>query len=291
MNVGLAISPQAAAFENWFAQTARPSIIVVGNEKGGSGKSTAAMHLIIGLLKQGHSVGSIDLDTRQATLTHFVQNRIRHAAQHDNGLELPEHRRLKIPENLDARESRDQVLREFAATIEGLQRRDYIVIDTPGADTFLSQLGHVVADTLITPMNESFLDLDVLVRLDAEGQNILGASAYAQMVLTRAERRRELGGPPPEWIVMQTRRAHIQTRNRRQLEDLLKKLSERIGFRLTPGLSERVVYRELFAQGLTVLDVDDKAPSVRRADDPSRRAARDEVNALVGSITGTKPST
>lgn len=291
MRGGLAIAPQTSAFENWFAHPDRASIIVIGNEKGGSGKSTTAMHLVVGLLKQGHSVGSIDLDVRQATLTHYVGNRTRYAATHAGTVELPEHRRLDMPEHLDSAENRDQVLRDFAATIEGMQRLDYIVIDTPGADNFLSRLGHVVADTLITPLNESYLDLDVLIRLDSDGETILGASTYAHAVLARKERRRDLGGPPTEWIVMRTRRAHIESRNRRQLDYLLGELSKRIGFRLIPGLSERVIYRELFNQGLTVLDIGDNVDPDRRSEDRSRRAAREEVDALVGLITGAAPTT
>lgn len=291
MGSHLSILPQPAAFENWFAQTARPSIIVVGNEKGGSGKSTAAMHMIVGLLKRRYSVGSIDLDTRQASLTHYVQNRVRYAAEQDGSLELPDHRRLDVPEHLDSNDSRNEALRNFASAIERMQGHDYIVIDTPGAETFLSHLGHVVADTLITPLNDSFLDLDVLIRLDAGGQNILGASAYAHAVLSRSERRKELGGPPTKWIVMQTRRAQLESRNRRQLDRLLEELSKRIGFRLAPGLSERVVYRELFTLGLTVLDIDEHMDANHRAENSSRRAAREEVDRLVSLVADPAPMT
>lgn len=290
MSSHLSIAPRPAAFENWFAQSTRPTIVVFGNEKGGSGKSTAAMHMIVGLLKHGCSVGSIDLDPRQASLTHYLQNRIRYAAQCDNSLELPDHRRLDAPAQLDSSDGRTQMLRAFASTIEEMHGRDYIVIDTPGADTFLSHLGHVVADTLITPLNDSFFDLDVLIRLDADGQSILGASNYAHSVLARTERRRDLGGTPTNWIVMQSRRAHLDSRNRRQLDYLLSELSKRIGFRLTPGLSERVVYRELFTQGLTVLDIEERTESLRRTGDHSRRAARDEVNALVRLVHETAPA-
>lgn len=288
MRGGLAIASQAGAFQNWFAQPDRAAIIVVGNEKGGSGKSTTAIHLTIGLLKQGCSVGCIDLDMRQASLTHFVANRARLAAAREIPLALPELRRLDVPERIDGAEDRARALREFAAAIERLQRFDYIVIDTPGADSFLSNLGHVVADTLITPLNESYLDLDVLIRLDSDGHTILGASTYAHSVLARSDRRRDLGGPPTEWFIMRARRAHLESRNRRQVDYLLDELSKRIGFRLLPGLSERVVYRELFAQGLTVLDIEDDPHP--RTGDASRLAARQEINALVHAITGGAPS-
>jgi len=284
MSSGFALSTPNGAFQNWFAQTTRPTVIVLGNEKGGSGKSTTAMHLIVGLMERGHSVGSIDLDSRQATLTHYVQNRVRYASRHDPALRLPEHQRIEMQQRAGPEAGRDQVLRDLAEAIEGMQDRDYIVIDTPGSETFLSHLGHIIADTLVTPLNDSFLDLDVLVRLDADGRNILGPSNYARMVLARASRRRDLGGPEPEWIVMRTRRAHLESRNRRDLEMLLEQLGQRIGFRLAPGLSERVVYRELFTRGLTVLDVDDDATA------SSRNAARSEVAALVDMVISSIPT-
>ena len=56
---------------------ARPArVIVVGNEKGGSGKSTVAMHVAVALVKaRPERVATIDLDIRQRSLTHYVENR------------------------------------------------------------------------------------------------------------------------------------------------------------------------------------------------------------------------
>ena len=284
MSTGQTASATSGTIQSWFAQSARPSVIVLGNEKGGSGKSTTAMHLIVGLMKQGHSVGCIDLDPRQATLTHYVQNRVRYAATLDHALELPRHWLVEVSDEADRSMARDEETRGLAAAIEGMQDRDYIVIDTPGSDTFLSRLGHVVADTLITPLNDSFLDLDVLVRLDADGRNILGPSAYSRTVLARAARRRALGGPAPDWIVMRTRLAHLDSHNRRDLERILTDLGPRIGFRLAPGLSERVVYRELFTRGLTVFDVADSLAPWRRLSRSSHAAARREVQALLDMV-------
>lgn len=288
MSDALATSRSAGAFRNWFAQPQRPSVIVLGNEKGGSGKSTTAMHLIVGLLKQGHSVGSIDLDPRQATLTHYLQNRMRLAGAQERSLELPMHRHVDGGGEADATIARDEQIRDLATVIEEMQDCDYIVVDTPGADTFLARLGHVIADTLITPLNDSFLDLDVLVRMDANGQDILGPSSYSRTVLARVARRRALGGPPPEWIVMRTRLAHLGSRNGRDLGRVLSDLGERIGFRLAPGLSERVVYRELFTRGLTVLDVADSAATGHTLSGPSRIAARREIQGLLDMIAAPK---
>jgi chromosome partitioning protein len=35
----------------------------------------------------------------------------------------------------------------------------------------------------------------------------------------------------------------------------MNELSRRVGFRIIPGLGERVIYRELFPKGLTLLDL------------------------------------
>lgn len=284
MSGRLAGSAATGEFPNWFTQSTGPSIIVLGNKKGGSGKSTTAMHLIVGLMSRGHSVGSIDLDPRQATLTHYIENRARWAATLDHPLELPAHRCLEVSDLEDTTTARDDETRDLATAIDDMQDRDYIVIDTPGSDSFLSRLGHIVADTLITPLNDSFLDLDVLVRLDADGRNILGPSVYARSVLAWAARRRTLGGPAPDWIVVPTRLAHLGSRNGRDLERLLTDLGGRIGFRLAPGLSERVVYRELFTRGLTVLDIADGFAPWRRLSRSSHAAAQREVWTLLDMI-------
>ena len=69
-------------------------VIVLGNEKGGSGKSTSALHLIVALLKRGFKVGSIDLDARQGTLSRMIENRGNYAQATGRTLVLPEHRRV-----------------------------------------------------------------------------------------------------------------------------------------------------------------------------------------------------
>src|SRR5262245_37005174 len=71
--------------------TGKPHIIVLGTEKGGSGKSTTAMHLVVALLHEGYSVGSIDCDARQGSFTRYVENRKGTAAQMLVPLPVPRH--------------------------------------------------------------------------------------------------------------------------------------------------------------------------------------------------------
>jgi chromosome partitioning protein len=227
------------------------------------------------------SVGSIDLDARQGTLTRYVENR------RASAMELP----LPVSRHVPIQASRvDSVLaaaeedrRRFGDALAEFKDCDFVVIDTPGSDTGLSRIGHAHADTLVTPLNDSFLDLDLLARLDREGQKILGPSVYAEAVWEQRKRRALTGERAAiDWIVMRNRLSSLDARNKRDIGRLLEQLSRRIGFRLAPGFSERVVFRELFPRGLTLLDLNlgTGGPALKM----SHIAARQEVRALLQAI-------
>jgi chromosome partitioning protein len=267
--------------------TARPHVIVLGNEKGGSGKSTTAMHIIVSLLHDGHKVGSIDLDARQGSLSRYVENR----RQTNAGMlvPLPQSTHFAVERSsLDsANEGRVDEERRLMAAVAQLADCDYIVIDTPGADTSLSRLGHTLADTLITPLNDSFLDLDLLGRVDAEGAKIVKLSVYTEMVWEQRKTRAQLGGKPIDWVVMRSRLSSLDAKNKRDIGQLLQHLAKRIGFRVAPGFTERVIFRELFPRGLTLLDLSRKDTGVSWR--MSHVAARQEVRDLIDAL-GFKPA-
>ncbi len=259
-----------------------PQIFVLGNEKGGSGKSTTAIHLAVAMLRQGRKVATVDLDARQGTLSRLVENR--EAFVKETGLKLPRPRharvyRSQLPNRDDAeaeeRQVIDQVMQSFADC-------DAIVIDTPGSDSYLSRLGHMYADILITPLNDSFLDLDVLARIDQDGRRILGPSVYSQMVWEQRQQRARQGLAPVDWVVMRNRLSHLDARNKRTVGRLLGELSKRIGFRLMPGFGERVIFRELFPKGLTLLDLREDGAGVTLT--MSHVAARQEVRLLLEEL-------
>ena len=269
-------------FKTWFGQSVRPRVIVIGNSKGGSGKSTTAIHIVSGLLSYGYSIGCIDLDGVQATLSNFVDNRRRFSSAKKAQLDLPALHTLKTcqDKSLDFAEASD--CRNFARAFHDLIDRDYIVVDTPGSDSLLSRLAHALADILITPMNDSFLDLDVLVRVDHDGKQILGPSTYAIAVLDRWGAKSLVSGAPIEWVVMRNRVAQVASRNQARLQALLENLGPRLGFRPVKGFGERVIYRELFPLGLTVLD---PLESVHpRAWSTSNARARSEIWALLNEL-------
>jgi len=257
-------------------------VIVLGNEKGGSGKSTTAMHVIVALLLRGFRVGSIDLDARQGTLSRMLENRAAYAVASGRELVLPEHRRIARVEAATRAEAQAAERAALDEALRDLLGLDFVVIDTPGSDSFLSRLGHASADVLITPLNDSYLDLDLLARIDVQGRQVLGPSLYSQMVWEQRQQRALAGLAPMEWVVMRNRLSHIDARNKRDIGRLLELLGTRIGFRLAPGFGERVIFRELFPKGLTLLDL----PGGRMAD--SRLAAQDEVQGLLG-VMGLSP--
>lgn len=249
-------------------------IIVIGNEKGGSGKSTVAMHVIVALLGQGARVGSLDLDARQATLSRYIEHRGRHAAA-GSALPMPEHE--AVSPSLDP--IGDQV--QLTHLIEILSARcDALVIDTPGSDQALSRLAHSYADLLITPLNDSLLDLDPLARVDPAARQIGHPGPYSEMVWEARKVRAIRRARPTEWFVLRNRLSSLDARNKREMERLLSALASRIGFRLLPGLSERVIFRELFLEGLTLLDLGGE----RSALTLSQVAARQELRHLIEGL-------
>ncbi|MBW7849833.1 MAG: AAA family ATPase [Rhodospirillales bacterium] len=261
--------------------TGRPGnahIIVVGNEKGGTGKSTVSMHLTVGLLHRGLSVATIDLDARQATLSRYIENRRNNPKAVAAGLAVPEHVAIRASEDRAGDEGR---LREAIARLRAAH--DVVLIDTPGSDNYLSRVGHSYADTLVTPLNDSLIDLDVLAAVDPATMRILRPSHYSEMVW-ETKKQRALRGErgTVDWVVMRNRLSSLDARNKRDMHDLLETLSRRIGFRTVAGLGERVVYRALFLDGLTLLDLRDG--DLGHGLSLSHVAARQELRALLHAL-------
>ncbi len=274
-----------AMTENHQPPQTDPIIIVVGNEKGGSGKSTTVMHLVAGILNSGLRVGSLDLDARQATLSHYLQNRQDTIERTSSTLPMPQHISI-LPSKADrievAKLEDETSVAEAVATLAS--NNEYIVIDTPGSDSFLSRAGHSYADILVTPLNDSFVDLDVLANVAPETHHIKSPSQYAQMVFEQKIQKAKRGGANRtfDWVVMRNRLGQLDSRNQKAMDKAMGELSKRIGFRIAPGFSERVIFRELFLDGLTLLDLRKKGASIKLS--MSHIAARQEVRNLLTAI-------
>jgi chromosome partitioning protein len=261
---------------------AAPRIIVFGNEKGGSGKSTAAVQVAIGLLRRGHAVATLDLDARQGTLSRYMSNREAHG-----GLPMPVHAAI-LPSKLNDLAQAAAADREaFETTLSGLGNIEFVIADTPGNDTGLSRLAHARADTLVTPINDSFIDFDLLARVDPKTRRILGPSVYAELVWDRRKERAMARGAPIDWIVMRNRLGHSEARNKREMGEALDELARRIGFRVAQGFGERVIFRELFLSGLTLFDLGASVGGPALA--MSHVAGRQEARALIDAILAGPP--
>lgn len=230
-------------------------VIVVGNEKGGSGKSTTAMHLAVALMKAGQRVATVDLDSRQSTLTHYIERRRLWGHRIGQPLEIPLHFCIARSEGARVDENETAEFGRFAEAVTEIEHRhDFLVVDTPGADTYLSRLAHSMADTLVTPLNDSFLDFDVLAAVDPHTFEITATSHYAELVREARRQRRIVDGKTTDWVVVRNRLSTLGSRNRRLVGEGLGRLAGRLGFRFVEGFAERVIYREFFPRGLTAVD-------------------------------------
>ena len=223
----------------------QPHFIVFANEKGGTGKSTTAVHTAIALAASGHRVGALDLDSRQRTMTRYLENR--EASVRRLEKDLPQ-ARFEVLEDVSEA--------ALEAAIERLAAdADVIVIDTPGRDDPVSRAAILLADTLVTPMNDSFVDLDLIGQVHPENFKVTKPSFYAELIWNSRTQRAKTTGKSVDWVVLRNRLQHVDSHNLRRVGAALDELARRVGFRVIPGLGERVIYRELFPKGLTLLDL------------------------------------
>ena len=222
----------------------RLHVLVFANEKGGTGKSTTAVHTAIALASKGARVACFDLDHRQRTMGRYLDNRA--ATTKRMGRELP----MPVYDTHDG-----ESMAYFSEALDRLgEGADFLVIDTPGRDDKFARIAVTNADTLVTPMNDSFVDFDLIGQVDPETFNVTRPSFYSELIWDARKQRARADGTQIDWVVLRNRLQHIEARNMRRVSDALGQLAKRVGFRIIPGLGERVVYRELFPAGLTMID-------------------------------------
>ncbi|MEO8882744.1 MAG: division plane positioning ATPase MipZ [Devosia sp.] len=259
-------------------------VIVVGNEKGGSGKSTTAFHLAIYLLYQGFKVASIDVDSRQQTLTNYVRNR-RNWVQ-AKGLRLPHttHYHLPLSRGDSIKENQKlefDLFRQAVTEIEG--EADFLIVDTPGFDTHLTRLSHSLADTLVTPVNDSLIDLDVMAHIDPVTGEPRELSHYSRLVQRARTERLAIDGETIDWVLVRNRISMLSSRSMRAVQTSLEKIAMRLGSRMVDGIAERVIFRSLFPTGMTVFDPLD-ADLLGGLPSMSHISARQEYRNLVDAL-------
>lgn len=258
-------------------------VVVVGNEKGGAGKSTIAIHLTTALAWQDARVAVIDLDLRQQSLGRFLASRRTWLAASDAEAPMPlEFRLADAPAKFAAANADGGLARFEEILAEARASADYVVIDTPGGDTGLSRAAHAAADLIVTPMNDSFVDFDLLGEVNPVTLEVGKPSIYAETVWEARKAHAMAGGRPIDWVVLRNRLAVTEARNRKRLDERIEALSRRVGFRTGPGLRDRVIYRELFPFGLTVADLGPKIRPVSVS--LAHVAARQELRSLMQAL-------
>lgn len=244
------------------------------------------MHIFVMLARAGRMVGAIDLDTRQRSFFNYLENRRRTRKienYDDQQLPMPIMREVQSSNNVDRDIAEQEELERFTAAVQDVYSTcDFLIIDCPGTDNYLSRLGHAAADTVITPMNDSFIDFDLLAKFDPYTEEILEPSIYAEMLWDCRKLRAESQLPPLDWVVMRNRYDPKLDRSPRSVSGPLKKLSQRIGFRVAAGFAERMIYRDLFLAGLTVLDVE--APGGDADTMREYEEARREIGELIEQL-------
>lgn len=260
--------------------TKKAHIIVISNEKGGTGKSTIAMHLAVKLMQENFLVATIDLDGRQGSLSKYIENRQAFCEQKGICLPIPEHYRFEPESNPYLT---DAAREKIAFKIYELSSKvDAIIIDTPGTKNYLFEEAHKYADTIITPISDSLIDLNVLADIDFTNGKVRSTGHYANYIWETKKFLASQGKPYLNWIVSGNKISSLRSRNKNNVFEYLAKLSKQYGFRFFEGLKDRVIYKELFLEGLTVLDMQHDELKMRMS--LSHLAAKIEIKNLAEFI-------
>jgi chromosome partitioning protein len=273
--IGAKSRPAGAKGKKSRIMASRAHLIVFANEKGGTGKSTTAVHIAVALAAQGRRVAAIDLDTRQKTLARYLENRIATQRRESVDLASPHF------EVFDPAKDADTGARLDALAAE----HEFVVVDTPGRDDPYAMKAVARADTLVTPINDSFIDLDLIGQVDPDTYKIKRPSFYAEVVWDARKVRAKTDGGTVDWVLLRNRLQHLEARNMRRVGQAVDELAKRVGFRVIPGLGERVIYRELFPKGLTLLDLG----AIKEAG-LSHVAARQELREMVAGLQLPEPA-
>ena len=256
--------------------SSKTHIIVIGNEKGGTGKSTLAMHLAIRLMNENFKIAVIDLDGRQGSLTKYIENRRNFCSKNNIHLPTPVH---YIFEPVKGETNKNEIKNLIS---ELTNKFDAIIIDTPGARNYLFELAHEYPHTLITPISDSLIDLAAIADIDPQTGEIINSGHYAEFVWETKKKLAAKNLPYLNWVICGNKISTFKSLNKRNIFTKLENISKLYGFRFNQGLKDRVIYKELFLDGLTVLDLN--IPELHRRMNMSHLSAKMELNNLAEFI-------
>jgi chromosome partitioning protein len=238
-------SPRVILYNIRSKPLVKPHLIVFANEKGGVGKSTLAFHTCVGLCSAGEKVAVLDLDRRQQSLADALASREATARGLEVDLPSP---RYTVLEN----QSGSMLAQEISRIGAGSR---FVIIDLAGQDSTVARYAIALANTLITPINNSLVDIDALAKIDPVNMRVKEPNRFANLVEDLRRERELCGMPPIDWVVVKNRLRTAEKKQRQYVDQALNDLSQTLRFRVTQGLSERVAYRELYLFGLTHLDL------------------------------------
>jgi chromosome partitioning protein len=244
-------------------------VVAFANEKGGVGKTTLAFHTCVALCHAGKRVLAIDLDHRQGSLSHALENR--DVVSRKLRLDLPRPTWTAL-----VQQSGSMLIQEIQRL--GAQA-DFIILDLQGADSRVGRRAIAIADQLVTPVNSSALDLGLLARFDPIGGQFRRLGPFGQLISDIRSVRQSLNFPPLDWLVVPNRLQHAKSRNSERFAQALQVAAEHAQFRIADGFGERLVFRELFAMGLTALDLPLMPQAIR-----APREARDELSRFLSCL-------
>ncbi len=232
-------------------------IIVFGNEKGGSGKTTVAMHLMVYLIQKKNKVGILDLDIRQLSFLDYIKNRAKFINKNGVNLTMSETYEILSSTDDSRKIAQNEDYTALNKAVDNFKKKkcDYLLIDCPGAHTNFTRRAHEIANLLITPLNDSFIDFKLLADFEIESQSILHSSVYSELIWSVRKKRLAQNLPNLHWKVLRNRVSQLNSKNQNRMSRALQQFSKRSGFKIVPGFSERMIYRELFPLGLTLLDL------------------------------------
>jgi len=251
-------------------------IVTVGGFKGGTGKTTIAALMGVAAVMDGLRVAYLDLDRNTRNLSSFVT--LRRASR----LQSPDHVMLMdMDEDIrtDARPRHTGRL-EPLVRMARMDGYDLLIVDTSSGNLSDVYEAHLLADVILTPMNESPADMHGLFA--PLGSPAAPRINYREMIDTVRFDRRRAGLPAQRWHVVMNRVAALPTKIGNTINDRVAVVAREAGFEAVWRLRDRVVHRALALEGRSVFD----APSEGKLS-MSELSGRSEVRALLALLDRT----